>query len=150
MTTEGGTSGLDAEAEPLIIDGNSNLDEWNRHNDKELLTQRNVLNLNNRHIRLTLWCMVYIVLTTLQINSNTYNYYYFDDDFGDQDFADKQMEYFSLGISANTIAWWAAVILLFSWYCACCRVNCNYCTAVLFVVGSVMLFATMIDGMCNI
>ena len=151
MTTEEGTSGLDADAEPFIIDGNRNLDGWSLHNDKELSIQRNVLNLNNRHVRLTLWCMVYMVLTTLQMNSNTYNYYYYER--FDQDNADKPLRYFSLGISANTIAWWAVVILLCSWYCACCKalqLYCNYCTAFLFVVGSVMLFATMIDGMCDI
>ena len=61
------------ESQPLIIEG-SGLNEWSRHNDKELSNQRTVLNLNNVHVRMTLWSMVYVVLAFRQINLNSYLY----------------------------------------------------------------------------
>lgn len=150
MTTAGGYPSLEqrsAEADPLIIEG-SGLNEWSRHNDKELSIQRNVLNLNNQHVRITLWSLVYLVIAFMQINANSYMYQFYDDeDLWNQDFAQDQMEYYSLAISSNSIIQFAVIILLCSWFCSCCRMNCNPCVGLLFIVGSIMVFSAMIDGM---
>ena len=145
MMTETGTQ---PEVEALRI-GEEGLDEWSRHNDAELATQRNVLNLNDKTVRITLWCLVYIALTLLQINSNTYQYYFYQDVelFADEDSIDEQLVWYLLGLSANSMIQLGVLVLLCSWYCICCRANCNYCTALSLIVGGVMLFATMIYGL---
>ena len=119
MTTEGGYPSLEqlsAEAQPLVIEGNA-LTEWSRHNDQELSNQRNALNLNNQHVRLTLWSMVYLVLATMQLYANYYQYLLFDNRDNNSWWwywggnRDDEMEYYSLGTSANSIIQFAVVIL---------------------------------------
>eukprot|EP01084_Bolivina_argentea_P005313 10046_1 len=146
MTTEG----LKPEdVEPLIINSNE-LREWNPHKDTELLNQKTVLNLDNRHVRLTLWSIVYIILTSTQMANNLYEYLRWEkkneDWWWTNTEKDDEMTFYSLAMSANSILGWAVVILLCSWYCICCKTNCNNCTACLFIIGSIMQFATMIYG----
>eukprot|EP00483_Globobulimina_turgida_P006744 UN06755 len=147
MTTRGGNQ---QDIEPLLVDDPIEYDEWSRHNDTELSYTKTVLNLDNRYVRLTLWCLVYIVLTTTQVANNMYEYIFYDnvneDWWWTANAVDDEKEYYSLGISTNSILSLAVCIFLCSLYCACCKVNCTYCTAGLFIVGSVMSFATMIHG----
>ena len=146
MTTETAT---EDEAEPLMMD-RGGLDDWSPHNDAELAIQRNVLNLNNKTVRITLWCLVYIALTVSQLNSNTYQYYLYQDtdtEQQDHDFIDEGLVWYSLGLSANSIIQIGILILLCSWYCICCKATYNYCIALLLIVGGIMLFVTMIYGL---
>eukprot|EP01084_Bolivina_argentea_P093985 168984_1 len=146
MTTEGGYS---QEVEPLMMEETPKLNEWSPHNDAELAHQKKVLNLDNRHVRLTLWCLVYVVVTVAQYANNMYNYILYNNMYEERWTAneiDDELEYYSLGISTNSILWLTAGIFLCSLYCACCKMNCNTCTAILFIVGSILSFATMIHG----
>ena len=125
-----------------------NSSKWSNHNDAELSKQRTVINLNNRNVRITLWSMVYMVFTgyTMVMNTGSYILYNGDNNF-DTSFDEEQMRYYSLGISANTVIWWSAAILLCSLYCSCCNCDCKCCSGVLIVIGTVLHFVTLGVGM---
>eukprot|EP01084_Bolivina_argentea_P076864 139344_1 len=119
------------------------------NNDAELAISRTVLNLNNKNVRITLWSLIYIVLTTGSISNYIYGglyWNYYRQMANWEDFIGNNKQYYSLGIATNNILLWSVALLLSSLYCGCCRINCNICCGILFFIGSIMQCATIIDG----
>ena len=137
-----------ASAPFLINEENEEIDIDSNHNDPQLSKQITVINLDNKNVRITIWCIIYIIFTTvsIQISSSQLVYYTTDTDYDSDTDTDKEERLYSLYQSTNSILWWAAVIILCNLYCKCCNCKCMPCSACLFVTGGVLLVVTMGDG----
>jgi len=121
------------------------------HNDPDLSVQRTTFNLDNRNVRITFWCIVYMIVTTVAIQSGTVQLINWTQDGGmfrtdSQDQKDNET-YWSVYTFANAILWWAAAILLCSMYCTCCKRECRPCVVILFCAGAMAQIAAVGDGM---
>ena len=141
------------ESQPFLVNGLSPIAADSNHNDPELGVQNTVINLNNKNVRFTIWCIIYIIWTTLssQDASTWLVFYQTHTNYDSDTDTDKQLQQWRLFASFNGILWWAAAIILCNLYCECCTGNWLRISAVLFVVGGIMAAVTLgIRMYCNI
>eukprot|EP01084_Bolivina_argentea_P181328 313181_1 len=130
MSTDGGeqqmqqlnTSTNPSDSEPLLLVTSAIV--ITNHNDSQLLTQQTVVNLNNPNVRLTIWCIVYMILSGLATQSGTAGYIWFNDDISttwNPSIYEDMATYWSLYASANAILFCAAFLFLLTLYCLCIK-----------------------------
>eukprot|EP01084_Bolivina_argentea_P105148 188230_1 len=110
------------------------------------------LNLNNYNRRLTLWCIIYMIITIYLIQNGAINYVNFNTFPVSTQFTKQMIRYYSLQISANTVLWSASILLLTCLYCPLCKTNrcfmwcLKICSTFLFVIGGLLQFGFIIGG----
>ena len=140
-------------------DSNTNLPDDNKD---DLSRQATTLNLDNRDVRLTLWSMIYIVISAAIIYDATSGQIYYSRDylsgyrsnfidsyFNDQRGKEIESWYIWL-IVATYIILWGALLLLSVLLCSCCICasgpSGQLIIAGLFVMGGLLQLAPLITG----
>ena len=136
------------ESAPFLVNESNEMISDGNHNDPQLSSQTTVINLNNNNVRITIWCIIYIIYTTMSMQISSQFIIYDKDKDEDVD-ADVDIDdtFWSLYQASNSILWWAAVIILCNLYCTCCNCQCFKFSAFLFIVGGILSGVTMGERM---
>ena len=134
------------ESAPFLVNESNEVIMDSNHNDPQLSNQTTVINLNNNNVRITIWCIIYIIYTTLSIQYSSQQLVFLYEDSDDPDSEDETM--WSLYQSSNNILWWAATIILCTLYCKFCKCQCVKLSAFLFIIGGILMAVTVGFGMC--
>eukprot|EP01084_Bolivina_argentea_P204785 349777_1 len=140
----------DIDVEQPLLENTDGQIEGN-HNDPELSTQKTVVNLNNWNVRITIWGVIYMVLTTASIQIGTSQQIFWNEDW-DSGFWSSKNDYYvnelywTLFTVGASILWWAAAILLLNLYCVCCNCKCIPVVGGVFIIGGAVQVAVIIDG----
>eukprot|EP01084_Bolivina_argentea_P160488 279464_1 len=124
--------------------------------DSHLSNQQTVINLCNNKVRLTIWCMIYLIYAGIRAaNGAAEHIYWSHAPETDPDsswnvltpHADAHVEYYSYLISSYILLWCAAAIWLCNLYCSFSRIeSIDYLCALLFVVGVIINVVAAVKG----
>ena len=124
-------------------------------NKDDLLKQRTTLNINNRNVRLTLWSMIYIVITTTVIIDASFFHIHYSHDIDDADSSvHDRVNYYNWLISSTNVIHFGGLlflaILLFP-CCVCARELIGKAiNASLFVIGGFLPIAPLTTGILRL
>eukprot|EP01084_Bolivina_argentea_P253280 425386_1 len=126
-------------------------------NDGDLAQQESVVNINNRNVRLTLWCMVIFIIATSSWRSAVQSLTQWSDDYLSNNTAPTAVEleqqednetYYGLRVAAYSILWIASTVFLSGLYVPFCNHGdiMDKISAVLLVIGGGLLLGPLITG----
>eukprot|EP01084_Bolivina_argentea_P253279 425385_1 len=126
-------------------------------NDGDLAQQESVVNINNRNVRLTLWCMVIFILATEGWRSAVQSLTYHKEDslanvatptYEQLEVQEDNETRSGLSIAAYSILWIASTVFLSGLYVPACNHGdtMDKISAVLLVIGGGLLFAVLATG----
>eukprot|EP01084_Bolivina_argentea_P313155 542274_1 len=123
------------EQQPLSVKG---------HKSSE---KQNIFILKSFKIRITIWCIIYLIFTTASVLNGAINYILYDKDLSFNPEAKQNETYWVMFTISNSILWCTVIIFLFYWYSTIC--NCQLVhkfVAVLFIIGSITQCVTLYLG----